>query len=161
MFSSTFFLVSKWRQKGVKYINFIKLSSPNLGPKTLILPKLLLPAPRPYGSCLCRSGRSDWKSLSGEFSTAARRSLSCGPRAIPFISQLRALRPGGREEEERSEKNNNQQVQAWRGKDEYHRRILVTKTLIQATHVPLRATKTRQGWKREGERDGEKVCEHE
>ena len=90
-------------KKKVKYINFHKAFLLNFSPGTLILSELLLPAPRPCGSCLCWSGRSDWKSLSGEFNTAAQRCLSCGLRAIPFIFQLRALRPSGREEEARRE----------------------------------------------------------
>lgn len=95
--------------------------SPNISPGTLILPKLLLPAPRPCGSCLCWSARSDWKSLSGEFNTAAQRCLSCGLCAIPFISLSYALydpaaekrRQGGREGREK--KNPTSPGLAWRG----------------------------------------------
>lgn len=51
-----------------------------------------------------------------------------------YLSATRFLRPSGREEEEKKKKREdeeeekkNLQVQAWRGEDEYHRRILATK----------------------------------
>lgn len=40
------------------------------------------------------------KASRGNLTQPPKRCLSCGRRAIPFISQLRALRPSSREEEE-------------------------------------------------------------
>lgn len=53
--------------------------------------------------------------------------------ATRFTTQRQ--RRGGEEGGKKEKKKKNLQVQAWRGEDEYHRRILSTKALRGATRV--------------------------